>query len=142
MKVGAAPAGREAKPPQQEAKAGTTPAKAPPADGGARHGPVAGAAHPGEAPRETIRASKGWLEEEARAADAGRTRPPAGRAASPAPKAQSNFTDPESRIMKTSADGFQQCHGASRPWTRGTRSSSPHISARGPLRPEPPGPPA
>ena len=32
-------------------------------------------------------------------------------AARPAPKAQRNFTDPESRIMKT-ADGFQQCYNA------------------------------
>lgn len=31
--------------------------------------------------------------------------------ARPAPKAQRNFTDPESRIMKT-ADGFQQCYNA------------------------------
>jgi len=30
----------------------------------------------------------------------------------PAPKAQSNFTDPESRIMKTSTEGFQQCYNA------------------------------
>ena len=29
----------------------------------------------------------------------------------PAPKAQSNFTDPE-RIMKTSSEGFQQCYNA------------------------------
>jgi transposase len=32
-------------------------------------------------------------------------------AARPDPKAQRNFTDPESRIMKT-ADGFQQCYNA------------------------------
>src|SRR5207247_11203785 len=31
--------------------------------------------------------------------------------AQPDPKAQRNFTDPESRIMKT-ADGFQQCYNA------------------------------
>ena len=30
----------------------------------------------------------------------------------PEPKAQSNFTDPESRIMKTSGDGFHQCYNA------------------------------
>ena len=29
-----------------------------------------------------------------------------------AKKARDNFTDPQSRIMKTSADGFQQCHNA------------------------------
>ena len=28
------------------------------------------------------------------------------------PKAQSNFTDPESRIMNTSTEGFQQCYNA------------------------------
>ena len=30
----------------------------------------------------------------------------------PDPKAQSNFTDPERRIMKTSTEGFQQCYNA------------------------------
>ena len=30
----------------------------------------------------------------------------------PAEKAQDNFTDPESRIMKTSQEGFQQCYNA------------------------------
>ena len=30
----------------------------------------------------------------------------------PEPKAQSNFTDPESRITKTSGDGFQLCYNA------------------------------
>ena len=30
----------------------------------------------------------------------------------PDAKAQSNFTDPHSRIMKTSSDGFQQCYNA------------------------------
>ena len=30
----------------------------------------------------------------------------------PEPKAQSNFSDPESRIMKTSSEGFQQCCSA------------------------------
>ena len=30
----------------------------------------------------------------------------------PEPKAQSNFTDPESQIMKTSREGFQQCYNA------------------------------
>ena len=30
----------------------------------------------------------------------------------PEEKAQSNFTDPESKIMKTSTEGFQQCHNA------------------------------
>ena len=71
---------------------------------------------------ETIRAAKARLEAEQRQADRKRgrhpddeRRPPGGRGASfkrdfgvPDDKAQSNFTDPESRIMKT-ADGFQQC---------------------------------
>ena len=30
----------------------------------------------------------------------------------PEEKAQSNFTDPESQIMKTSTEGFQQCYNA------------------------------
>ena len=30
----------------------------------------------------------------------------------PESKAQSNFTDPESQIMKTSSEGFQQCYNA------------------------------
>ena len=30
----------------------------------------------------------------------------------PVPKAQSNFTDPESQIMKLSSEGFQQCYNA------------------------------
>jgi transposase len=42
------------------------------------------------------------------AAVEGRANPEAAR---PDPKAQRNFTDPESRIMKT-ADGFQQCYNA------------------------------
>ena len=42
------------------------------------------------------------------AAAEGKANPEAAR---PDPKAQRNFTDPESRIMKT-ADGFQQCYNA------------------------------
>jgi hypothetical protein len=34
----------------------------------------------------------------------------AGQAAKPAPKAQRNFTDPESRIMKTADGSFHQCY--------------------------------
>ena len=30
----------------------------------------------------------------------------------PEPNAQSNFTDPQSQIMKTSSEGFQQCYNA------------------------------
>ena len=71
-----------------------------------------------------IREAKKRLEEEQRAADEARGRQPddnrrppgGGRGSSyardfgvPEDKAQSNFTDPESRIMKT-GDGFQQCY--------------------------------
>ena len=51
-------------------------------------------------------------------ASLGRTRNPRGgrpykRAyGEPEPKAQSNFTDPESQILKTSSEGFQQCYNA------------------------------
>ena len=72
---------------------------------------------------EKIRAAKARLEAEQRAADEARgrhsdddRRPPGGRGSSykrdfgvPDEKAQSNFTDPKSRIMKTS-DGYQQCY--------------------------------
>ncbi len=40
-----------------------------------------------------------------------RGQPPAPPSSEPKPKDQYNFTDPESRIMKT-ADGFQQCYNA------------------------------
>ena len=71
-----------------------------------------------------IRAARGRLEAAQRAADDARGRKPGqdrnpkgGRPykrayGEPDPKAQSNFTDPESRIMKTSAEGFQQCYNA------------------------------
>ena len=69
-----------------------------------------------------IRAAKARLEAAARAADdargrePGQTRNPKGgrpykRAyGEPDEKAQSNFTDPESGIMKTSNEGYQQCY--------------------------------
>jgi len=70
----------------------------------------------------TIRAAKARLEAEQRDADTARgrhaddERKPPGRGRHfkrdfgvPEDKAQSNFTDPESRIMKT-AQGFQQCY--------------------------------
>ena len=59
---------------------------------------------------EQIAAATQALEAKAReqARAAGQPNPEAAR---PAPKAQRNFTDPESRIMKT-ADGFQQCYNA------------------------------
>ena len=71
-----------------------------------------------------IRAAKARLETAARAADDARGRqpgqdrnpkggPPYKRAyGEPDEKAQSNFTDPESSIMKTSNEGFQQCYNA------------------------------
>ena len=71
-----------------------------------------------------IRAAKARLEAAARAADDARGRQPGqprnrkgGRPykrayGEPEEKAQSNFTDPESGIMKTSNEGFQQCYNA------------------------------
>ena len=71
-----------------------------------------------------IRAAKARLEAAQRAADdargrqPGQTRNPKGgrpykRAyGEPEEKAQSNFTDPESGIMKTSNEGYQQCYNA------------------------------
>ena len=71
-----------------------------------------------------IRAAKARLEAEQRAADdargrkPGQTRNPKGgrpykrECGEPDKKAQSNFTDPESRIMKTSTEGFQQSYNA------------------------------
>ena len=72
-----------------------------------------------------IRAAKARLEAKQRQADDDRG-PPTGakdrnprggqpytrRYGAPDPKAQANFTDPESSIMKTSTDGFQQCYNA------------------------------
>ena len=71
-----------------------------------------------------IREAKARLEAEQRAADDARGRKPGQkrnpkggrpykrRYGEPDEKAQSNFTDPESRIMKTSTEGFQQCYNA------------------------------
>ena len=71
-----------------------------------------------------IRAAKARLEAQQRAADDARGRQPeqdrnpkGGRPykqayGEPDEKAQSNFTDPESGIMKTSSEGFQQCFNA------------------------------
>ena len=71
-----------------------------------------------------IRAAKARLEAQQRAADDARGRQPDQdrnpkggspykRAyGEPDEKAQSNFTDPESGIMKTSSEGFQQCYNA------------------------------
>ena len=69
-----------------------------------------------------IRAAQARLKAQQRAADDARGRkpgqdrnpkggPPYKRAyGEPDPKAQSNFTDPESGIMKTSTEGYQQCY--------------------------------
>ena len=77
-----------------------------------------------EARLAAIRAAKARLEAKQRAADDARGRqpgqdrnpkggPPYTRAyGEPDEKAQSNFTDPESSIMKTSSEGFQQCYNA------------------------------
>ena len=71
-----------------------------------------------------IKAAKERLEAAQRRADDGRGRKPGqdrptrgGRPykreyGEPEPKAQSNFTDPQSRIMKTSTEGFQQSYNA------------------------------
>jgi transposase len=71
---------------------------------------------------ERIREAKEALEAEAKAAETARRgelaeqgktprNPPAGRDAfAPKPKAQRNFTDPDSRIMKTADGAFQQCY--------------------------------
>ena len=71
-----------------------------------------------------IRAAKERLEARQREADEARGRKPGMKRnprggqpykreyGEPQEKAQDNFTDPQSRIMKTSADGFQQCYNA------------------------------
>ena len=73
---------------------------------------------------EAIVQAKARLEARQRAMDDARGRkpgqdrnpkggPPYKRAyGEPEAKAQSNFTDPQSRIMKTSTEGFQQCYNA------------------------------
>lgn len=58
---------------------------------------------------ETIRAAKARLEEEARRKLEEAGKDPEGAVVSE--RAQSNFTDPQSRIMHT-PDGFQQCYNA------------------------------
>jgi len=71
-----------------------------------------------------IRAAKGRLEARQREADEARGRKPGQKRnpkggppykrehGEPDGKAQDNFTDPQSRIVKTSAEGFQQCYNA------------------------------
>ena len=67
-----------------------------------------------ESRRAAIRAAPAALEARARAEM--QAEPPAETPAeppvTPAPQTQYNFTDPESRIMRTSQDGFQQCYNA------------------------------
>ena len=71
-----------------------------------------------------IRAARARLEARQREADEARGREPGSKRnrkggrpykreyGEPDEKAQDNFTDPESRIMKTSSEGFQQCYNA------------------------------
>ena len=71
-----------------------------------------------------IRAARARLEARQREADEARGREPGSKRnpkggrpykreyGEPDEKAQDNFTDPESRIMKTSTEGFQQCYNA------------------------------
>jgi transposase len=62
---------------------------------------------------ELVEHEKKMAERQARTerGDKPRGQPPAPPSSAPNPKDQYNFTDPESRIMKT-ADGFQQCYNA------------------------------
>ena len=81
-----------------------------------------------------IREAKARLEAEQRAKDDARGRKPEQKRnpkggspykreyGEPDEKAQSNFTDPESRIMKTSSEGFQQSYTTHRSRWRGTTS--------------------
>ncbi len=74
--------------------------------------------------RAAIRAARARLEARQREADEARGRKPGSKRnpkggwpykreyGEPDEKAQDNFTDPESRIMKTSTEGFQQCYNA------------------------------
>ena len=80
-----------------------------------------------------IRAARARLEARQREADEARGREPGSKRnrkggrpykreyGEPDEKAQDNFTDPESRIMKTSSEGFQQCY--TRRWRWRERSS-------------------
>jgi transposase len=93
----------------------------------AEHGDRRGDELPAELQRreqrlKVIREAKEALEAQARAAEQARRaelraegrhprRPPGGRDPfAPKPKAQRNFTDPESKIMKTSDGAFHQCY--------------------------------
>ena len=73
-----------------------------------------------ESRRAAIRKAQAALEARAQSKLPAAARPPASDPAEPAatppvtpePQSQYNFTDPESRIMPTSQDGFQQCYNA------------------------------
>ncbi len=70
-----------------------------------------------ESRRTAIRAAQAALEARAQTAAActdasGPAEPAAAPGVTPEPQSQYNFTDPESRIMKTSQNGFQQCYNA------------------------------
>ena len=68
--------------------------------------------------RRSGRRRSGWRRHSGRRTRPGQARNPKGGRpykrgyGEPDEKAQSNFTDPESGIMKTSNDGFQQCYNA------------------------------
>ncbi len=70
-----------------------------------------------EAAKERLEAAQRQADDE-RGREPGQDRPAKGgrpykrEYGEPEPKAQSNFTDPESRIMKTSTEGFQQSYNA------------------------------
>ena len=70
-----------------------------------------------EAARERLEAAQRRADDE-RGRQPGQDRPAKGGSpykrqyGEPEPKAQSNFTDPQSRIMKTSTEGFQQSYNA------------------------------
>ena len=73
-----------------------------------------------ESRRAAIRKAQVALEARAQSESPAAARPPASDPAepaatppvTPAPRSPYNFTDPESRIMPTSQDGFQQCYNA------------------------------
>ena len=70
-----------------------------------------------ESRRTAIRAAQAALEARAQSAARPETssdpaQPAAAPPVTPEPQSQYNFTDPESRIMPTSQDGFQQCYNA------------------------------
>ena len=75
------------------------------------------ALQPRESRRAAIRAAQAALEARAQTAAActaasSPAEPAAAPGVTPEPQSQSNFTDPESRIMPTSQDGFPQCYNA------------------------------